>query len=275
MRYLIGEIAKLNKISAQTLRYYDKIGLFRPNEIDEQTGYRYYGLNQFQRLQTIKYLKFLGFSLDEIKSYLDNPNPENTIMFLKTQSDIVDKKINQLNLIKQNVDNKVSIIKEYTSLENYHSVRLEEVGPLTVIGKDLGGRCINDDEWALELNQLLELSSNEIFLFTGDIGISIDKEDIINGDYYKFKTIFYVFSTDSEYDIENATIIPKQLCVRTLHKGSFNQTHKTYERLQVYIQQNHLEIVGDSFELSIIDYMIVENEDQLLVDISIPVKMKK
>jgi len=70
MKYLIGEMAKLNKISTQALRHYDKIGLFSPNFVDENTGYRYYTLNQFQTLQTINYLKFIGLSLANIKEVL-------------------------------------------------------------------------------------------------------------------------------------------------------------------------------------------------------------
>ena len=37
----IGEVARLNRISTDTLRYYDKIGLFRPQFV-EPNGYRCY-----------------------------------------------------------------------------------------------------------------------------------------------------------------------------------------------------------------------------------------
>lgn len=38
--YSIGEVAELNNISIQTLRYYDKIGLFTPASVDPQSHYR-------------------------------------------------------------------------------------------------------------------------------------------------------------------------------------------------------------------------------------------
>ena len=37
-----------------------------PNEVDEWTGYRYYSIDQMQRLQSIRDLQRLGFSLEEI-----------------------------------------------------------------------------------------------------------------------------------------------------------------------------------------------------------------
>ncbi|ANB57352.1 merR regulatory family protein [Anoxybacillus sp. B7M1] len=36
--FKIGEFAKLNKVSVQTLRYYDEIGLLKPIKVDAQTG---------------------------------------------------------------------------------------------------------------------------------------------------------------------------------------------------------------------------------------------
>ena len=54
--YLAGEMAKLHGISKQTLIYYDKIELFRPESCDEETGYRYYSLEQFVDLDVIFFM---------------------------------------------------------------------------------------------------------------------------------------------------------------------------------------------------------------------------
>ena len=40
--FSIGEVARYQKISKQTLIFYDKIGLFRPDYIDPNNGYRYH-----------------------------------------------------------------------------------------------------------------------------------------------------------------------------------------------------------------------------------------
>lgn len=63
----IGEFSKLMQVTVKTLRHYESKGLLKPYEVDEWTGYRFYTLDQMQRLNTIRNLQQLGFSLDDIK----------------------------------------------------------------------------------------------------------------------------------------------------------------------------------------------------------------
>jgi len=62
----IGEFARVNQVSIATLRHYEKSGLLKPLELDPDTGYRYYSLDQLPRLNRILALKELGFSLEQI-----------------------------------------------------------------------------------------------------------------------------------------------------------------------------------------------------------------
>ena len=68
----IGEFSRLMQVTVKTLRHYEQKGLLKPDEVDEWTGYRYYSINQMQRLQTIRDLQRLGFSLDEIKDLFED-----------------------------------------------------------------------------------------------------------------------------------------------------------------------------------------------------------
>lgn len=65
--YSIGEMAKLTNLSMKTLRYYDKIGLFKPAYVDPKTNYRYYVDSQLFQLDLIQPLKAVNTSLQEIK----------------------------------------------------------------------------------------------------------------------------------------------------------------------------------------------------------------
>lgn len=55
--FSIGELSKYQKISKQTLIFYDKIGLFRPAYVDPNNGYRYYSASQIDYLDTILLMK--------------------------------------------------------------------------------------------------------------------------------------------------------------------------------------------------------------------------
>ena len=64
--YHTSEFAHKASVSVRTLRYYDKVGLLSPSTYTE-SGYRLYTDTDFLRLQQILALKFLGFSLQEIR----------------------------------------------------------------------------------------------------------------------------------------------------------------------------------------------------------------
>lgn len=62
-RLSIGKMTKLNHISEQTLRLYDRLGLLKPEMVDESNGYRYYDVKQSAQLDMIQYMKELGMPL--------------------------------------------------------------------------------------------------------------------------------------------------------------------------------------------------------------------
>jgi len=68
----VGEVAKRTGLSVRTLHYYDEIGLLSPAE-HTASRHRLYGAPELLRLQQIKSLRQLGFSLDEIRVMLDSP----------------------------------------------------------------------------------------------------------------------------------------------------------------------------------------------------------
>ncbi|MGM9694637.1 MAG: MerR family transcriptional regulator [Alloprevotella sp.] len=68
----IGEFSQLMQVTVKTLRHYEQKGLLLPEEVDEWTGYRYYSVGQMQRLNSIRNLQKLGFSLEEIRDLFDD-----------------------------------------------------------------------------------------------------------------------------------------------------------------------------------------------------------
>ncbi|HEX7022358.1 MAG TPA: MerR family transcriptional regulator, partial [Trueperaceae bacterium] len=66
--YRTGQFAKKAAVSVRTLRYYDKQGLLSPTDHTD-TGYRLYSDDDLSELQQILALKFLGFTLEEIRAF--------------------------------------------------------------------------------------------------------------------------------------------------------------------------------------------------------------
>lgn len=69
-RYQPHEFAKHSGVTVRTLHHYDRIGLLKPGDYS-RVGFRLYRDGDFARLQQIVTLKFIGFSLREIKRLLD------------------------------------------------------------------------------------------------------------------------------------------------------------------------------------------------------------
>lgn len=64
----IGEFAKLRGVSVKSLRYYERVGALKPAYVNEESGYRYYSINQISDLDTVTTFIELGVPLKEIAS---------------------------------------------------------------------------------------------------------------------------------------------------------------------------------------------------------------
>ncbi len=67
------EFAAMTGVTVRTLHHYDRLGLLKPGRYT-RAGYRLYIAGDFARLEQIVALKFIGFSLKEIKSILSGPS---------------------------------------------------------------------------------------------------------------------------------------------------------------------------------------------------------
>lgn len=69
MTMRIGELAERTGLSLRTIRHYDDVGLL-PATARTDGGFRLYAESDFDRLQVIKAMKPLGFSLEEMADIL-------------------------------------------------------------------------------------------------------------------------------------------------------------------------------------------------------------
>ena len=69
--FSIGDFARHGRVSVRMLRHYDAIGLLQPAHVDDATGYRSYDAQQLSRLNRIVALKDLGFTLERVRTLLD------------------------------------------------------------------------------------------------------------------------------------------------------------------------------------------------------------
>lgn len=68
----IGEISKVSGIHPKSIRYYERIGILSPAEIDPENGYRYYSPTQVHHLFAIKTCIHFGLPLKYFPKYCQN-----------------------------------------------------------------------------------------------------------------------------------------------------------------------------------------------------------
>ena len=101
--YTTGEFAKKAGVSVRTIRYYDKQGMLKPSHVS-QSGYRLYTDGDFARLQKILTLKYLGFSLEEIREIsMKDTDQDYVRRSLELQLGLVRKKMENLHLVEQSL----------------------------------------------------------------------------------------------------------------------------------------------------------------------------
>lgn len=110
--YSSGEFARMAKVSLRTIRFYDKKNILKPSYINPN-GARFYTDADFVRLQQILLLKYLGFSLDEIREMLIEDEDYHFLLnSLTIQKKLVQERMEQLQMIEQAIDNTVTAIEE-------------------------------------------------------------------------------------------------------------------------------------------------------------------
>ena len=111
--YKIGDFSNLVNISIRTLRYYDEIGLLKPEFVDKFTNYRYYTEDNVVEAQFITLLKEVGFTLQEIidyKIFLNNydSDDEGTNQFLLKKQQQISEEMEKL----QEQYDKITILRK-------------------------------------------------------------------------------------------------------------------------------------------------------------------
>lgn len=272
-RYTIGELSNLFNFSTQTLRYYDKIDLFKPKLIEEENGYRYYTYEQFQDLRTIIYLKNMGISLKEIKKHLCTKGAKHLLNLLEERKRSIDEEIYNLKEMGSQLEFKITEIKNSLFHDDMEKVTLKELPERYIYSMDL---VFNIDD----MHECLEMLIRNIFimkkeypaLVAENCGIKIAKSNLKNKKFDLYNSIF-MLQNDSIYE-NIVDVIPSGTFACIYHKGPYNQIYKTYELISKYLDDNKYIIVGDGFEIAALDVKFTSNQREYFTEIQIPISIK-
>ena len=142
----IGEFSRLCHVTTRALRHYEEIGLLVPEIIDRQTGYRYYSIGQYQKMQGILSLKEMGYSLAEILDLYEDECHSPEIESLEQKIKECEAVIRKLEGRRQQLQTVLDSRKQLKTMEDFYFESLPAITVASYRGKlssysELGRLC--------------------------------------------------------------------------------------------------------------------------------------
>ncbi len=242
----IGDLSRMFNLNVQTLRYYESIGLFVPEKRDVENNYRQYRFDQIYKLASISYLKKLGYSLKDIREYMDGRDLNGTLEHLKHQSDLIMKQWYELSRMNDVIQRKIRYVHDRTEIEDRGAI----------VRKTFPVRRY----------------------------IPIGSEDILysSNDFYFYPTIVFYRGKKKEFGalITDDSPLPdtpaleveeveegEYLC--TYHEGPYSEISRTSRR--IYREGESLGLTLDDFSvnLNLIDQFVASDPAKYLTEVQV------
>lgn len=239
--FTIGELANLFAIDVQTLRYYDSIGLLVPSHRDAHNGYRLYKFDQIYQVASIRYLKRIGYSLNQIRQYLDSRTLEHTMQHLHDQSQELKRRWNELIDIDATIGRKLEFIKQQLPL-----VDLQHIVVKTF-----------EDRYYLNIGSEESLYGSDVFYFHPTMVFYHGREKTFGA---------YLFASEKP---EDALVLPRGQFLCAYHQGPYETIHERIAFIRAHAQGRHLADWEVNF--NILDQFVERDSNHFITEIQIPI----
>ena len=220
--FSIGEISKAVGVTRKIILNYETKGLITPDKKDGITGNRYYSIDTFTQVRTIRVFQNLGLTLDEIREYFGGKSDlEPMIHRLEKMRDELNLTIEKL---KERTHKKGDVIREIT------------IEPQTIYCRVYNSTSIADKtnllrDTALEAMRKYETDTRKRLYFTEysanapmDINYCVAIPDGCEGEYVK--------------------ILPELKAISFFHHGAYEEIPEVRKRLITYAEENNLKLTG-------------------------------
>lgn len=261
--YKISEISKLYGIGVDSLRYYERIGLLNPKR--GKNNYRLYSLNDLYKLNIIRDLRPLNFSMAQIKKYTEQLSLENTFDVLSEERMNIKKQITELIDIDKSLEERMNIINTSLSYEiDVFKVLSFPKRPCVQLNTNIR----RDEEADFAIQRLHSKYEDKIFnLGKNPIGSTIYIEDLRNDNYGLFRSVFYILDNDDEYDLS----LEEGDYLSYFYKGGYRQSPDQFRKILNYAKENNIKLNSSLYEIYHIDNRYTVKEDEFITEIQVKI----
>ena len=266
----IGEFSRLMQVTVKTLRHYEQKGLLIPEEVDPWTGYRFYSIGQMLRLNSIRQLQRLGFSLEEIKDLFEGESHVPSIEQLTMKIEETEKLLQQLLTRRSQLQEWVDSRKKVKTMEKFSIQSLPEVivaSHREVIAdySALGMLCYN--VIGPEMQRLGCKCPPPGYCFT----IEHQQEYTPTNIDIEYCEQVKEMGTDSSIiQFKRLLEVPKALCMK--HYGPYERFYESFTEAFAYLEEKGYKIAGHPRTCYIDGVWNQEDPEKWLSIIQIPIE---
>ena len=269
-RLKIGEFSRLMQVTVKTLRHYEQKRLLIPDEIDEWTGYRYYGITQMSKLNSIRQLQQLGFTLEEIKELYDDESHTPSVEQLTEKIEVTEKQLQRLmsrhNQLLEWIDSRKKIKKmEKFSIESLPEVIVASHREIIPDYSALGTLCCT--VIGPEMQRLGCKCPPPGYCFTIEHNKEYTPTDI---DIEYCEQIEEIGTDSSIIQFKTLPMVPKALCMK--HYGPYNRFYESFTEAFAYMEEKGYKITDHPRTCYIDGIWNQEDPEKWLSIIQIPIE---
>ncbi|WLD26941.1 MULTISPECIES: MerR family transcriptional regulator [unclassified Clostridioides] len=267
----ITQLAKLRNLTSETLRYYDRINLIKPNYVDPNTKYRYYSILQYEELGTVKELRQLGMCINDITSYFNDRNFQKSIEIFEKYQETLHSEIREKIELEKVLNKKVEFLKQLNSLSPVNTITELTLPDRYMITFDepTGG----PHELALAVTEL-ESHLNEIAPIVASDRVGAYGNDSIldeSQDYIPLSPFIFVEDNDVQSSLKK--LVPGGLYLSMYYDGDeLERYHPSFDFIKEYMSEHNLCLNGDIYQIFKIDVTLTSYLNETLMEIQVPVK---
>lgn len=258
--YKIGEIAALYNISTDILRYYEELGILVPRRTSN--GYRIYRTEDLWCLNVIRDLRELGFSMEQIKAYIENRSIDSSLELLQKEMDVIDRHIDRLKSIRDNIITRRETISQARGLP-LGTITLKEMPPRPC--HRIMQSYETDEEMDILIKQLVSFGPDRQYIIgNNQMGSFINLSGAMDGRYQQYDAVF-ILHPDGEHCIGEGTYL--SVC----YSGNFRRTRTYVPMLLAYAREHSMNIRGPLLELLWIDVHTTKHVEEQVTELQLKV----
>ncbi len=277
--YTISEISRLYGIGQDSIRYYEKIGALSPRR--GSNNYRQYSLKDIYRLTIIRDLLAIGFSVKQIRDYLDCQDLEHTFTLLREEKEKVADQMARLRRIERGIENRLAHLQAYMDVEEgVVSQRFFPRRRCLRLNEDIS----RDEEVDYAVKKLQKKYEDRIFgIGEQNLGASLLPEEVREGRYNLFHSVFFILDEKEpgwggadmcEEGEDGIITLPEGEYLTTFYRGGYRQSPERICALLEEARRRGCQVEGEILELYPIDNRYTVREEEFVTELQVLVKQR-